>query len=186
MKIFKSILFVVIITAMLMACAPEQTAETPEPIRAEVAFFNEMAERCGSVYYGESVYPDDPEHVLYGAALKMTIASCTETEIRIPFQADENTSRTWVLTLSDEGLLFKHDHRHEDGTPEDLTNYGGWAREGGSATKMEFPADDETAEMLPEAVTNVWSFEIDEVNGQFIYYLERHDLPRYKAVFSLN
>lgn len=183
---------IALILAVLITACNSNTSETGSAdgstilVSAEAAFFQNLSERCGDVYYGESVFPDNPEHELYGAALKMTIESCTETELRIPFQVNDDRSRTWILTLSDEGLLFKHDHRYDDGTPHDLTNYGGWAAEGGSPTRMSFPADAETAEMLPEAVTNVWTMELDLVNNQFTYYLERHSQPRYKAAFSLN
>lgn len=180
-----------ILAVLITACnssSEHQPSETENivSVSSESAFFQSLAQRCGDVYYGDSVYPDDPEHELYGAKLKMTIESCTENEIRIPFQVNEDRSRTWILTLSDEGLLFKHDHRYEDGTPHDLTNYGGWASVGGSPTKISFPADSETAEMLPEAATNVWTMELDLDNNQFTYFLERHSQPRYKAAFSLN
>jgi hypothetical protein len=180
---FRHQILTFVVLAVLAGCAApsEQSAVKPQ-----VAFFNTMTEHCGSTYLGVPVYPDDPEHAFYGQELEMHVASCTDSEIRIPFRVGDNTSRTWVLTLSDEGLLFKHDHRHDDGTPEDLTNYGGWMRATGSAFTAEFPADAETAEMLPEAVTNVWTMTFDPDNKQFIYYLERHSLPRFKAVFSLN
>ena len=51
----------------------------------------------------------------------------------------EDRSRTWILTLSEKGLLFKHDHRHPDGTPDKITMYGGWAAEGGTAYLNVFP-----------------------------------------------
>lgn len=180
-----------ILAVLITACnssSDQQPSESENivSVSSESAFFQSLAERCGDVYFGDSVYPDDPEHELYGAELKMTIESCTDNEIRIPFQVNEDRSRTWILTLSDEGLLFKHDHRYDDGTPHDLTNYGGWSAAGGSPTKMSFPADSETTEMLPEAATNVWTMELDLENNQFTYFLERHSQPRYKAAFSLN
>jgi hypothetical protein len=181
-----ALILAVLITACNSNSEQKPTTDNVVMVSAESDFFKSLSEHCGNTYYGESVFPDDPEHELYGAELKMTIASCTENELRIPFQVNEDQSRTWILTLSDEGLLFKHDHRHEDGTPHDLTNYGGWATDGGSATRMSFPADAETAEMLPEAATNVWTMELDLENNQFTYFLERHSQPRYKAAFSLN
>lgn len=187
----QSISVALILAVLITSCNSNSDQKPSESenvvsVSSESAFFQSLAERCGDVYYGNSVYPDDPNHELYGAELKMTIESCTENEIRIPFQVNEDRSRTWILTLSDEGLLFKHDHRYEDGTPHDLTNYGGWAANGGSPTKMSFPADSETAEMLPEAATNVWTMELDLENNQFTYFLERHSQPRYRAAFSLN
>lgn len=185
----RKIIFAIVFSAFVVACNSnsDQSAEVKEIIvSAEEAFFQNISERCGDTYFGDSVFPDDPEHELYGAKLQMTIESCTEDEIRIPFQVNDDKSRTWILTLSDEGLLFKHDHRHEDGTPDEITNYGGWAADGGSPTMMSFPADSDTADLLPEAVTNMWTMELDLTNNQFTYFLERHSQPRYRAVFSLN
>ncbi len=55
----------------------------------------------------------------------------------------------------------------------------------GDANRQRFPADSETAKLIPEAATNIWTLEIDAAKEQFIYALERHGQPRYKAVFSL-
>ena len=115
----------------------------------------------------------------------MFVESCSERELRIPFQVGEDKSRTWILTLTDKGLLFKHDHRHPDGTPDKITMYGGWADASGSPYLQRFPADADTAKLIPEAVTNVWTLQIIPDKQQFTYSLERHAQPRYKASFSL-
>jgi len=115
----------------------------------------------------------------------MHVEICTEREIRVPFHVDEDRSRTWVLTRSDAGLLLKHDHRHEDGTPEELTMYGGWARDGGTSLRQSFPADEQTAKMLPAAATNVWTLEL-EPGRRFVYDLTRHGQPRFRAEFDLS
>jgi hypothetical protein len=83
------------------------------------------------------------------------------------------------------GLIFKHDHRHADGTPDKVTMYGGLAAPDGTPHRQSFPADAETAKLIPEAATNVWTLELNTGKRQFSYYLERHEQPRYKAVFNL-
>ncbi len=176
----KSILTSLSVILLIVACEPPPVYTT-----SKVAFFNEMKTFCGQTITGESVFPDDPNHMLYGAALQANFVSCTDNEIRIPFQVNEDKSRTWILTLSDKGLLFKHDHRHEDGTPDTLTNYGGWAHDAGSKFSQSFPADAETGALIPEAITNVWTFTIDREAGTLTYFLERHGMPRYKAEFKL-
>lgn len=147
-------------------------------------FYQTLKTLCGQEFYGKTTYPDDPDHEMVGADLYMRIASCTDKEIRMPFMVNDDRSRTWVITWGEEGLLLKHDHRYEDGTPEEITQYGGFADHRGTSFRQFFPADDETREMLPEAATNVWMMEIDLKNQAFIYYLERHDKPRYRAEFS--
>ena len=152
---------------------------------SQKVFFANLKKLCGQHFEGETKFPQDPQHPLVGKKLLMSVASCRENELRIPFQVGEDKSRTWILTLSDKGLLFKHDHRHEDGTPDKITMYGGWAAGGGTAHSQTFPADADTVKLLPEALTNVWKLEINPATRQFTYSLERHGKPRYAAVFSL-
>ena len=148
-------------------------------------FFKNLRTLCGQKFEGATEFPDDPNHPLGGKKLTISFAYCSENEIRIPLQAGEDKSRTWILTLRDGRLLLKHDHRHEDGTPDKVTMYGGWAAEG-DTNRQRFQADDETAQLIPEAATNVWTLEIDAGRERFTYALERNGQPRYKAVFKLS
>jgi hypothetical protein len=63
--------------------------------------------------------------------------------------------------------------------------YGGWAAPNGNEYMQRFPADPETAKLIPEAATNVWTLQIIPDKQQFIYYLERNNESRYKARFNL-
>lgn len=180
MRQIKQITFLGILI-MFSATLPSARNETS----THKAFFENLKKLCGQQFEGETKFPQDPEHPLVGKKLTMTIASCSEDELRIPFQVGEDKSRTWILTLSEKGLLFKHDHRHEDGTPDKITMYGGWAASGGTPHSQRFPADGDTAKLIPEAGTNVWKLEINPSAQQFTYSLERHGKPRYEAVFKL-
>ena len=152
---------------------------------APALFFENVRKLCGKRFEGATEFPkDEPGHPLAGKKLIISVEQCSENEIRIPLQAGEDKSRTWILTLRDGRLLLKHDHRHADGTPDKVTMYGGWAAEG-DANRQRFPADSETAALIPEAATNVWTLELDAANEQLIYALERHGQPRYKALFNL-
>mgnify|MGYP002652099858 CR=1 FL=1 len=75
---------------------------------------------------GGRVLGEDPRDADWRSeTLVMHIRECSETEIRIPIHVGENRSRTWVATRQGEGLRLKHDHRHEDGSEDVLTQYGG-------------------------------------------------------------
>ncbi len=164
-----------------LAAAPSASADAG----AAALFFQNVRKLCGQRLEGATDFPkDEPGHPLAGKKLIISIEQCSDNEIRIPLQAGEDKSRTWILTLGEGRLLLKHDHRHADGTPDKVTMYGGWAAEG-DANRQRFPADSETAKLIPEAATNVWTLEIDHANEQFIYALERNGQPRYKAIFSL-
>jgi hypothetical protein len=77
--------------------------------------------------------------------------------------------------LTGEGLLFKHDRRHTDETPDKTTNYGSFAAADNKKLIQKFPADTDTAKLIPEAATNVWTLQIDEGEKQFVYQLELND-----------
>lgn len=149
------------------------------------AFFENLKRLCGQRFEGETVLPLDKDHPLAGKKLIMSVERCGEKEIRIPFLVGEDKSRTWIVTVTDAGLLFKHDHRHADGTPDKITMYGGLAAPNGTQYVQSFPADADTAKLIPEAATNVWTLQITPEKQKFTYYLERHGQPRYKASFDL-
>jgi len=153
---------------------------------SQTSFFELMNSHCGKVYYGKTVFPEDKTDPFVGKMLKMSVNQCSENEIRVPFQVGKDTSRTWILTQTEQGLLFKHDHRLADGSPDPVTLYGGFANDAGNEVKQFFPADSHTKKLIPAASSNVWSLEFDPKRKQFIYYLERHNKPRFKAIFDLN
>ncbi|MDH5631025.1 MAG: hypothetical protein OEY96_12810, partial [Gammaproteobacteria bacterium] len=148
-------------------------------------FYQTIKSLCGKTFHGKTLFPEDPDHDFAGKTLAMTLAKCTEQEIRIPFKVGEDTSRTWILSNTDKGLLFKHDHRHADGTPDEVTMYGGYTNDKGTTLSQSFAADEYTAKLIPEAKTNVWTVYFNQEQTQLFYYLERHGKPRYKAVFEL-
>jgi len=166
--------------------APSASAQEKGAQGAQDAFFSNLKKLCGKKFEGATDFPSNAEHPLAGKRLVMHVETCSEREIRIPFQVAEDRSRTWILTMTAEGLLFKHDHRHADGTPDRVTMYGGLAAlKDGTARTQRFPADAHTAELIPEAKTNVWTLEISADGKRFMYYLERNNEMRYRAYFDL-
>jgi hypothetical protein len=177
--------------SLLFAGCPQRDNETTaaedmDVPQEQIAFFETVRERCGDAYPGTTQFIAIADSPLADARMVMHIETCTDSVIRIPFVVGENHSRTWVLTLTPRGLFLRHDHRHADGTPEDTTNYGGWASREGTATTQHFPADAETAQMIPAASTNVWTFSIDTVASTFTYDLQRDDAPRFRAGFDMS
>ena len=171
----------VLIAVVLAVSAAAETAEADAPKE----FFENLKNLCGKSFEGATQFPQDADHPMVGKKLIMTVATCSEREIRIPLQVGEDKSRTWVVMLASDRLLLKHDHRHADGTPDKQTNYGGWAVDGGTAQRQRFAADEETSKLIPEAASNVWTLAIEPEKRQFTYPLERNGAPRYEALFSL-
>jgi hypothetical protein len=170
----KTITLIIFIT-LLNACVkkPTQTAQQ--------SFFANLKSLCGQIFTGASTFPDDPDHDFAGQLLVADFNHCEQSQVRIKFDVGADRSRTWVVTESDQGLLLKHDHRHQDGTADEITNYGGWATDIGTEWRQHFAADQETADLIPAASTNVWMLQYDPDTQVLTYDLKRHDLPRYQA-----
>ena len=133
-------------------------------------FWYNLQDHCGKTYEGTitaGMGNDDFD----GKKLIMHVRSCEENEIKIPFFVGEDKSRTWILRLKDNKVELKHDHRKPDGSEDKITQYGGTASNTGLANIQVFPADEETAALIPAAATNVWWITLDE--EIFSYNLKR-------------
>lgn len=155
-----------------------------EPTSKE--FTKNLSAFCGNHYSGKVVFPEGDKDPFKGEPLKIHFASCTETGIRIPFQVGNDKSRTWVITSDEKGLLLKHDHRHEDGTPDKITMYGGYAKAGGTDLTQSFPADEHTATLIPAAATNEWTLQLSDDKKTLSYMLSRNGELRFHAQFDLS
>jgi hypothetical protein len=169
-----------VIGTMVWACGGE-----PEARRVDRSpqddFFAQLEALCGRAFEGEATLVSGDG---FEDRMVMHVRRCSEREIQIPLHVGGNRSRTWIVTRTDQGLRLKHDHRHEDGSEDLVTQYGGDTRDAGTATSQSFPADAFTADLLPEAATNVWTMTI-EPGERFVYHLTRHDEPRATFTFDL-
>lgn len=144
-------------TAMLAACVPPPETE----------FMDRLNALCGQSFLGEIVSDDPEDEDWRGQTIIVEIAECSPTEVRMPLAVGDDTSRTWIVTrTSDGGLELRHQHLHEDGTPDALTNYGGYSdRELQSGSRQNFPASDDTKalfdrEGIPVSKQNTWAVEV--------------------------
>lgn len=153
-------------------------AQTEPP---NAVFWRELQKLCGKAYVGTVAAAPADDTTFKNKTLVMHVRSCEKNLIRIPFVVGEDRSRTWVLTRKKHGILLKHDHRHEDGTPDKVTMYGGLTTSVGMPTRQMFPADQESVNTIPAAATNVWW--IDLVPGEhFSYNLRRMGSERYFSI----
>jgi hypothetical protein len=140
---------------------------------------------CSAAFEGKVVEAPPADMTFAGKKLTMHVRECTPTVIRIPFHVGEDRSRSWVLTRTASGVRLKHDHRHEDGTEDKVSQYGGDSRAGAMRNKIEFPADAQTVAVIPEAKTNVWTIEL-EPGRTFVYALRREGTDRrFRIEFDL-
>lgn len=171
----------VALLCFVWACggAAEEEATVASP---QDQFFAQLESMCGQAFEGEATLVSGDG---FDGRMVMHVRRCSSDEIQIPLHVGENRSRTWIVTRTDQGLRLKHDHRHEDGSEDEVTQYGGDTRDAGTATMQAFPADAFTAELLPEAATNVWSLTV-EPGERLTYHLTRNDEPRATFTFDLS
>ncbi len=166
----------------LAAALPLQALDnSAKEQNAQLAFFDSLSSLCGQRFEGAMTFPTEGQDDFAGKLLVAKIQSCTETEIRVPFAVGEDHSRTWIVSKTERGLQLKHDHRHEDGTPDEVNMYGGLATAEGSKLSQSFAADAHTAEIIPAASTNVWNLTLSSDAKSMTYHLTRHDAPRFTA-----
>ncbi|MEP1231397.1 MAG: hypothetical protein ABJG88_12035 [Litorimonas sp.] len=155
--------------AVLIACqASSQNAQD--------RFFESISAHCGKAFAGKLVSTDAVDAEFATKKLIMHVRGCEDDTLRIPFHVDDDRSRTWVLSKTKTGLRLKHDHRHEDGSEDAVTQYGGDSAKGGTAKLQNFPVDMFSIDMfktegLSASVVNVWSIEIDDAT--FTYQMSR-------------
>jgi hypothetical protein len=151
-------------------------------------FFDAIRSLEGKTYYGKAIYMPDTTKAndFWGKKLSFKVIRTSKSEMKLPFNVGENQTRTWVLTKTKGGIRLKHDHRHTDGSPDSITNYGGDSDKKISTRLTQyFPADEFTSNLIPAAKTNRWIMEFSDDKKKFYYILERNKELRFKAEFNL-
>lgn len=187
-------------SVVLISCVPANDPK-PEPSLQDV-FFERISMLCDKAYTGKLVSNEDVDSDFVGKPMIMHVSNCEQNKVEIPFHIggedqDWNRSRTWFLTRTVEGIRLKHRHRHEDGSLDIVTNYGGDTVDEGSDTRQEFPVDVESIESfkandLAASVENVWAVEIGppgQSDAQFAYELRRPEGPNqrfFRVEFDLS
>lgn len=148
------------------------------PTAQPPTFFANLSALCGKAFEGRITSPPVATDASFaGKRLVMHVRECSAGAIRIPFHVGEDRSRTWVVTRTTAGYRLKHDHRHQDGSEDKVTQYGGDSTAPVTAARQEFPADAFTKELLVRegnaaGVANVWAVEV-EPTRIFGYELRR-------------
>jgi hypothetical protein len=163
------------------ACNPCRPCPPAPPSGPRTPSSPRLSSHCGKAYGGRIVanepaaLPDDPFAGKDAGDARPRVRA--ERIDRIPFHVGDDHSRTWVITRTADGLRLKHDHRHEDGSADELTMYGGDTAAPGSARRQEFPVDAESRALFERtgrnvSMTNTWAMEI-EPGKTYVYELAR-------------
>ncbi|KFL35868.1 hypothetical protein [Arenimonas donghaensis] len=157
------------------------------------AFMKRLARHCGQAFAGRivaDVPPPEGDDPFKGKPLVMHVRSCEPGELKVPFHVGDDHSRTWIITRTGTGLRLKHDHRHQDGSPDPVTLYGGNSEDAGTAVRQSFPVDAESVAMfgregLKASIQNTWAMEI-EPGKRFLYELSRPGGRLFQVEFDLS
>ena len=169
-----------LLTAATLLLASSAAIARPAPlvsIPTHDAFFNNIVAHCGKAFEGKvSVDNAKGPSSFDNKKLIMHVRKCTDSELQVPFHVGDDASRTWIITKTGSGLSLKHDHRHEDGSDDVSTMYGGHTVDAGFANMQSFPADQYSKELfvsqgIPQSVGNTWQMYI--YPEQFTYRLIR-------------
>lgn len=163
----------IIVLAAILLLSSVASAETVD------RFWGHLHELCDQAFAGRLLASPDGD--MSGELLVMHVRECQDERIRIPFVVGDDLSRTWVLTRIGDRIELRHDHRHADGSPEDVTMYGGISPNRGSAFAQIFPSDDRTLDTLADNYPNVWLMEVHP-GEKFVYYVRRLATERYYHV----
>ena len=152
----------------------------------EAGFMENLASLCGKSFRGQETYMAPGRESWAEKDFVMHVVLCEDDRIHIPFHLDDDTSRTWMFLVENGRLRFRHDHRHPDGTPEDLTLYGGYSDGTGTAFVQHFPADQYTVDLLTDTLSRQWDVVLDENLTSFSYQLQYMGDIIFRADFDLS
>jgi hypothetical protein len=158
---YRTVLSAAVLLLPLAACAPAQqpadtaadAAGTVAAISPQAMFWANLEQHCGNAYPGRLTLERPGDDMLTGSEqLIVHFRQCGADTLRVPFHIEKeatNTwdrSRTWLFMRTSSGLELRHDHRHEDGTPDEVTMYGGTTADDGTANRQEFILADRRAD----------------------------------------
>ena len=158
-----------LLTAAALMLASTASLARPAPlvsIPSHDGFFDNIAVNCGKAFEGKVTVDNATGPSSFAdKKLVMHVRKCNERELQVPFHVGDDASRTWIITKTGSGLSLKHDHRHQDGSDDVSTMYGGHTLDAGFASMQSFPADQYSKELfvsqgIPQSVGNTWQMYI--------------------------
>lgn len=152
-------------------------------------FWDNLSGLCGDAFGGQvSVFDPAADQGWLNQAMGIHVKHCDAKEIRIALNVGENRSRTWVFTRTDTGIALQHDHRHEDGSQDVLSFYGGHTSDGGQDWRQAFVVDGYSqslfyAQGLDVSAGNIWYVELHP--GQTLAYGLTRPNRHFRVEFDL-
>ncbi|WP_439472769.1 hypothetical protein [Brevundimonas sp.] len=178
-----------LLTAFAAAAVLTPPAFAQEAADPQDAFLARLTALCGQRFEGQVVSTDAADDSFRSQRLVMHVRDCAAGEVGIPFAVGEDRSRRWVITRTAEGLRLKHDHRDPQGEIHGWHMYGGDTAEPGTASRQQFPVDQESIDQFNAggaqvSTTNTWAVEVHP-ERMFAYELSRPGGRFFRVEFDL-
>jgi len=162
--IMNNIITLIVVFLATFSCIAKENHVSEAPlvsIQSHDEFFNQIKQHCGKAFEGKVTVDNSNSKSFTNHPLIMHVRKCSDSQLQIPFHVGDDSSRTWLLSKTGSGLSLKHDHRHQDGTSDISTMYGGHTLDAGWAAVQSFPADQYSKELfvkqgLPQSNNNIW------------------------------
>jgi len=177
--------FGVSVMSLALSMALAGCADTPLP---EDAFMKQVSTLCGQTYTGAVISEQAVDADWRKAVLTLGPVVCDDAGVHMPLAVGEDRSRTWHLSRDGARIEFRHEHILKDGSPDPVSFYGGYSRADGTATRMDFPADEKSKTMFIEngldvSVSNVWTLTLEP--GERLSYALARPERDFRAEFDL-
>lgn len=180
------ILLLLTVSFLFASCSTTPSRNAQETITEEqtkemaaLEFWTQLKSLQGKTFEGQLVNAPANDD-FSGKRLVMHVLYADDEKILIPFNVGDNLSRTWIFTYKNGRIELKHDHRHEDGSSDEVTMYGGTSTNEGTPNMQVFPADQETVDIISYAFPNVWWITVDSTS--YTYNLRRMGTDRHFSV----
>jgi hypothetical protein len=144
-----AVLAAVLCAGCMASASPDGTAAPAGGAAADLSpqdgFWSALRAHCRMAYGGRLVLEPPGDEMLTGTEqLIVHFRECGADTLRLPFHIEKEAlgtwdrSRTWMFMRTSDGLELRHDHRREDGSPDEVTMYGGHTRDAGTPYRQEF------------------------------------------------
>lgn len=182
----------------MIGCNPPESQEEEAPVHEEEppavkptpqnAWWAAMQTHCGNAYEGRLAHAPPGDDMLEGDELLIVhFRECSADEMQLPFHIERmdgtwDRSRTWIYTRTGNTISLRHDHRTEDGNPDEgNTDYGGSTQDDGLENEQRFIF---TERVGPQDETLGWRVIINP-NEEYIYGTFRGDEWSWRVEFDL-
>ena len=143
-------------------------------VASDTGLFEKLSANCGKAFMGRTKLDPAASETYRAVDIILHVRDCSDNQIQMPMHVGDNHSRTLIISKLDDGRLqLQHRHTHEDGSPDDLTLYGGFTKQGsGDGMRANFHVGDYTRQLfidhkIQRSLENVWTISMGDKTATY-------------------